>query len=411
MMGSSSPGEPTTSPEESQDNRVLANQDGKSEKGRQMQLLERPTRPLSAYNLFFRDEREKLIKTLPPQKEPGKYAKKRKSHYKISFGDLAKTIATRWKNIDQQLKKKYEAIAVVEKKNYKLRVQAWVAQRKALGLPIKMDPKRKGAKTNETDAQQSVAHFPRSAAPCKLASPRRSLREAADEFEPLHIDEAWLGPDGQIESSAGTPFHGYEGNIMRNPKDMSRMYAQNRCSNQDIYHPTSVAGTTNGRRSSTGGISMLPSRPFLPEMERSLSPIHSVSNGFASTPFRQRMSDQTNDGFPQFDDFDPTPIGTNAYHHDSSRLQLLQPNFLDPGNYQDSANPSTLREFPESMSFNASAGNVSNSQSHTMLWLPTYNPQTSQMWTSREGATGQLPEFSSPSDSTSAHHNGSVYHH
>ena len=42
-----------------------------------------------------------------------------KTHGKISFGDLGRIIATRWKNIDPRIKNMYEAQAKEESKKYR----------------------------------------------------------------------------------------------------------------------------------------------------------------------------------------------------------------------------------------------------------------------------------------------------
>lgn len=112
---------------------------------RTSELLERPTRPLSAYNLFFRDQRQALIQTLPAQKASrSRYSRKRQSHHKISFSDMGKVIGTRWKSIDPASLAIYESRAIEEKRKYTIALEAWRKQQEALGLPTtKQQKKRK----------------------------------------------------------------------------------------------------------------------------------------------------------------------------------------------------------------------------------------------------------------------------
>lgn len=102
-----------------------------------------PKRPLTAFNIFFRCQRNKLISeeidedddclALEDLKKKiafaaamgtrsGKKRSHRKTHGKISFGDLGRIIATRWKNIDPQIKKLYEAQAEEESNKYRIAV-------------------------------------------------------------------------------------------------------------------------------------------------------------------------------------------------------------------------------------------------------------------------------------------------
>jgi len=143
------------------------NDNNDSNNKHQPTLLEKPTRPLSAYNLFFRDQRERLLQGLTAQERPSSSKTsrgKKQPHHKIGFSNLAKTIASRWRIIDNDLKAQYEAIANEERRNYIKRVQAWRDHRKALGLSTKMGKKKMKTQARATQpkvvAVADVVNYP-----------------------------------------------------------------------------------------------------------------------------------------------------------------------------------------------------------------------------------------------------------
>lgn len=102
---------------------------------------DKPKRPLSAYNLFFQHEREKLITKSGDDEDAaagkgysldtgskGKQTQKRrhrKTHGKIGFADLARTISCKWKEIDAETKERFEREADKEKQRYKIALSKW----------------------------------------------------------------------------------------------------------------------------------------------------------------------------------------------------------------------------------------------------------------------------------------------
>uniref|UniRef100_A0A7S3DUJ8 HMG box domain-containing protein n=1 Tax=Entomoneis paludosa TaxID=265537 RepID=A0A7S3DUJ8_9STRA len=97
--------------------------------------LERPKRPLSAYNLYFRDKRQDLLKQ-----------RLEDASQKIGFANMAKTIAAGWNSIDPLSKKHYESLARVEKFSYKKAMTEWKKQERNL----KKAQKKKQATTAKT---------------------------------------------------------------------------------------------------------------------------------------------------------------------------------------------------------------------------------------------------------------------
>jgi len=102
--------------------------------------FDKPKRPLSAYNLFFKEERERILFSISDDMatvdvsdgltEEMRRRRHRKTHGKIGFADLARSIADQWKLIDKFSRSTYETQADVEKVRYKAELEVWMKSRK-----------------------------------------------------------------------------------------------------------------------------------------------------------------------------------------------------------------------------------------------------------------------------------------
>lgn len=118
-----------------------------------------PRRPLSAYNLFFQRERERMVKdserkqaasnndltksspiadSIPSSNSnkrgmKASQGRKGRAHVKstgIGFANMAKTIAARWKDIDHETRAEFESLAATEKERYNKEMVVWRSKKK-----------------------------------------------------------------------------------------------------------------------------------------------------------------------------------------------------------------------------------------------------------------------------------------
>lgn len=87
-----------------------------------------PKRPLSAYNFFFRQERQALLGeevakdfVITDQSR----RKHRKTHGKIGFAEMARVVGNRWKALDAEKRKAFELQASTEKARYVQELEVW----------------------------------------------------------------------------------------------------------------------------------------------------------------------------------------------------------------------------------------------------------------------------------------------
>lgn len=111
---------------------VFSNQ-GKGKKTKK-KPKDRPKRPLSAYNIFFKEERKRILEEIPDsQSATGETVldangtAKKKPHGKIGFQSLAKIVGKRWKDLSLDNVEIYKRKAEDETKRHRKEMDAYLA--------------------------------------------------------------------------------------------------------------------------------------------------------------------------------------------------------------------------------------------------------------------------------------------
>ena len=107
---------------------------------------DKPNRPLSAYNLFFREERAKMLGSDTPTVDSEKKRLHRKTHGKVGFTEMARSIGAKWKELSEEEKKGFNEQAAEAKKRYAVDLAEWNEQQK-----------RKASETKHTEKKAAVS--------------------------------------------------------------------------------------------------------------------------------------------------------------------------------------------------------------------------------------------------------------
>jgi hypothetical protein len=133
-------GEPIALLEESSTNASSEPKDANPEKPKNWKKpKDMPKRPLSAYNLFFKSERQRIVSSATKGKPMPKT--RRGKSLGIGFAGMARNIAGKWKIIPSADKMVFEEEARIEKARYRKEIAVWRSKQAAKnGPPTKKTP-------------------------------------------------------------------------------------------------------------------------------------------------------------------------------------------------------------------------------------------------------------------------------
>uniref|UniRef100_A0A7S4SH20 HMG box domain-containing protein n=1 Tax=Ditylum brightwellii TaxID=49249 RepID=A0A7S4SH20_9STRA len=160
---------------------------GAKKKKRRKKEKGAPKRPLSAYNIFFREERKKILEGTPGDsvregcgengekkspycayKETIKTSPTRQSrkrpHGKISFEHLAKTIGARWRELDPEQLAYYKAVAGEETQKYAKLVKEYDGKVKRTKHQKEEDAKKRAEPKEKEEVVTAPSDFQKNGA-------------------------------------------------------------------------------------------------------------------------------------------------------------------------------------------------------------------------------------------------------
>lgn len=145
---------------------------------------DKPNRPLSAYNLYFQQERISMVGDCPKVLDRNDNRLHRKTHGKVSFSEMAKVIGSKWQSLPASEKKPFEEKAAKLKEQYAIELKVWKEKQKEKEKEQKekgesAEPTEPEWKTNMDDAdrEQSIAKL-QEMAESSLSHPTDGYRRA-----------------------------------------------------------------------------------------------------------------------------------------------------------------------------------------------------------------------------------------
>eukprot|EP00980_Cylindrotheca_fusiformis_P011434 scaffold2649_cov137-Cylindrotheca_fusiformis.AAC.9 len=219
---------------------------------------DKPNRPLSAYNLFFQQERAAMVgennknsadadnaaaaaaeEENQNESDEGEKSKRRvhrKTHGKIGFAEMARSIGAKWKVLPDEDKEVFEKQAAKEKERYAKDLALWKEQQKLK----KIQEEEAKALQNEENAARAELATQNQMMPEGMVNRGLSGAGAAQELSTmdylraLHsrqqhqqgMDDGMNTYPNAAEASANAILHQYQGMISTHPQGPQAMPGQ-----------------------------------------------------------------------------------------------------------------------------------------------------------------------------------------
>jgi hypothetical protein len=289
---------------------------------------DKPKRPLSAYNLFFQLERERLvtgdteknvlledISAISVQHKQKKAKRKhRKTHGKIGFADLARTIAARWRSLEPPIKAMYDGCASIEKARYQKEVAVWVKTQAAKAKQAAKEIANQRSQGMATDMPPSTVLMPPPVSPM-MRQPDSPMKAREQGMVDMYQHAPSLSTSDSLHRlmANGRSFTNYQSLVDQQRKMIEVEITQNRKMVQDTQRQIILASfAVPGPAYGTPYQSLNLNTPYTGQVPRAHILNTSPSSSFPGQGNRTSFQDQGN-RTPSF----PTSPPRNGDNHNS----------------------------------------------------------------------------------------------